>query len=70
MHTVNAIGDSVDIKTAAALIANLRQGGAIDGVEEKLILSAIGNRALQPARPEGRDAIRASILKQMIINKL
>jgi len=70
MHTVNAIGDSVDIKTATALIANLRQGSAIDGAEEKLILSAIGHNALQPARPEGRDAIRASILKQMIINKL
>jgi len=68
MHTVNAIGDGVDANTAAALIANLRQAGAISGEQARLMLSAIGNNALRPAQPEGRDALRASILKQMLIN--
>jgi len=70
MHTVNAIGDSLDMNTAAALIANLRQGSAISESEAKLILSAINNSALRPAHPDGRKALRASILKQILINKL
>jgi len=69
MHTVNAIGDRVDMNTAAALIANLRQGSAISAQEARLILSAIGNNALRPAQPEQRNALRASILKHMLINK-
>jgi transcriptional regulator CtsR len=70
MHTVNAIGSNVDINTAAALIANLRQGSAINGSEARLILSAIGNNALRPAQLAERDILRASILKHMLINKL
>jgi len=70
MHTVNAIGGRIDINTAIALITNLRQGGAIRETEARLILSAIGNSALRPARLDERDALRASILKQMLINTM
>lgn len=70
MHTVNAIGDRIDINTAAALIANLRHGGAISDAEARLLLSASGNNALRPAPTELRDILRASIFKQMLINKL
>ena len=70
MHTVNAVGERVDMNSAAALVANLRQSGAIGDAETRLILSAIGNNALRPAHPETRDAIRASILKQILINTL
>jgi hypothetical protein len=34
------------------------------------MLSAVGDNALRPVRPEERDALRASILKQMLVNKL
>ena len=68
MHTVNAIGDRVDQNTAAALIANLRQNDAINENDLKLIMSAIGNNALRPARPIERDSLRASILKQMLMH--
>ena len=70
MHTVNAIGWRVDINTAEALVANLRQSSAIDSTEASLILSAIGNNALRPAMPEERDALRASILKQILVAAL
>jgi transcriptional regulator CtsR len=70
MHTVNAIGGSIGIAAATALIANLRKSGTLDGVEARLMLSAIGHNALRPARPEDREVIRASILKQMLINML
>ena len=68
MHTVNAIGERVDANTASALITNLRQGKAISDEEARLITSAIGSNALRPARPIERDALRASILKQMLMH--
>ena len=67
MHTVNAIGESVDIGTAAAMVANLRQNDVINDTETRLILSATGSNALRPAQPSERDALRANILKQMLI---
>jgi len=68
MHTVNAIGDSVDINTAEALIANLQRNNAIKKNEAKLIMSAISNNALRPISQFDRDTIRASILKQMLMH--
>lgn len=70
MHTVNTIGWSVDMNTAIALITNLRQTSVIDDTEAKLVLSAIGENALRPVRREERDELRASIMKQMLINLL
>jgi len=68
MHTVNAIGSYLDMSTCVALVANLRQSGVISETEARLILSATGNRALRPAQPQDRDFLRASILKQILIN--
>jgi transcriptional regulator CtsR len=68
MHTVNAIGDEIDMNSAAALTANLLQGGAIDETEAKLLLAAAGDRALKPVPAVLRDAVRACILKQMLVN--
>jgi len=70
MHTVNTIGEKVDINTAAALITNLRQSGAVNDLEARLILSAIGDNALRPVLPVERDILRASILKQILLNAL
>jgi transcriptional regulator CtsR len=70
MHTVNAIGGGIGLPAATALLENLRHGAAISRTEARLMLSAIGDNALRPARPEERDKLRASILKQMLVNKL
>ena len=70
MHTVNAVGERIDVNTVAALIANLRQSGAISDPEARLMLSATGTNALRPAMPELRDTLRASILKHMLINTI
>lgn len=67
MHTINSLGDSVDLDTAAALIANLRCNDALTSDETELITSAIGNNALRPLPLHIRDIIRASILKQMLL---
>jgi len=68
MHTVNAVGERVDQNTVAALLANLRNNEAISDEEASLIMSAISTNALRPARPIDRDALRASILKQMLMH--
>ena len=68
MHTVNAIGDRIDANSAGALIANLRHNGAINDDQARLIMSATGTNALRPADPLERDILRASILKQILIN--
>lgn len=70
MHTVNSVGDEIDINSAAALTANLLQGGAVDEEEAKLLMTAIGNRALRPVPADVRDIVRASIYKQLLINIL
>ena len=68
MHTVNAIGENIDFNTATALIKNLRQSNVISDSQTRLILSAINNNALRPIIPIERDSLRASILKQMLVN--
>ena len=68
MHTVNSVGSAIDLNAAAALVSNLLNGGVLDEKTARLILSAIGNNALRSAPIEYRDAIRASIFKQILIN--
>lgn len=70
MHTVNAVGDSIDEASAAALISNLYNGGAVDQKTAVLMTAAIGPNALKPAPREKRNEIRASILKQLLIKTL
>ena len=68
MHTINAIGVRVDANTVAALVKNLHHNNVICDKEAKLILTATGTNALRPADPIERDVLRASILKQILIN--
>ena len=68
MHTVNSVGESIDLKAAAALISNLLNSGVLDEKTARIILAAVGTGALKAAPTEYRDAVRASIFKQILIN--
>jgi len=68
MHMVNAIGDTLDMHTASAFISNALGEGAIDKKSAALILAAVSDNALRPVEPSERDTLRASILKQCLIN--
>jgi len=68
MHTVNAVGDEIDQRTCAALVSNAVSSGAMSKGAAKLILAAVSEQALRPVTPSGRDTVRASIFKQMLIN--
>ncbi|MCL2003908.1 MAG: CtsR family transcriptional regulator [Oscillospiraceae bacterium] len=68
MHTVNAVGDSLDAASAAAFLQNLRDvlGGQITAVVGAAC-SAPALRALDPAK---RNETRASIFKQCLLHVL
>ena len=60
LHIVNAVGSSLDRMTAEVM--------AINSDIARLLASALSDRALAPAEPAGRDILRASIFKNMLIN--
>ena len=68
MHVINSIGDSIDARSAAAFLANMRAAEAIDGRETAVISAAISDSALTPVQDrELRDRLRASVLKRCLM---
>ena len=70
MHTVNALGAQIDYASAAALIRNAVSAGALDERLAIVMLSADSENALRPVAPSGRNTVRASVLKQMLLATL
>jgi len=70
MHTVNAVGDSLDLRTAAAFVSNMVGSDVMDARTAGLIMTAIGDNSLRPIAPEHRDIVRASIFKQLLVSTL
>jgi transcriptional regulator CtsR len=70
MHTVNAIGEEIDFKTAAALLSNAIYGGVLSEKEARLISIAVGDNSLKPVPAELRNTVRANILKHMLLNSI
>jgi len=67
MHTVNAIGERLDLNTATAFVSNIYEAGIIDKGTARLLLAAVGNNALRPIAPADRDTVRASVFKYMLV---
>jgi len=68
MHTVNAIGEELDAPTAEAFLQNLLDAGAISPARVRIMAAALGEGALRPVPRPLRGALRASILKQMLLS--
>ncbi len=68
MHVVNSVGNSLDRMTAEIMVNNLLGVDAINEGTAKLLASALSDRALAPVEPGGRDIVRASIFKNMILS--
>ena len=68
MHTVNSVGGSLDYATATAFVSNIYETGIIDKSTARLLLAAVGDKALRPIAPVDRDTVRASIFKQLMVN--
>ena len=68
MHIVNSVGNSLDRMTAEVMINNLLSVNVITEEAARILASALSDRALAPVDPRGRDIVRASIFKNMILN--
>jgi len=70
MHTLNSIGEELDLQTAAAFLSNAAGAGALSEETARLILSGIGDNALRPVPLRYRDSVRASIFKYMLLQTI
>ena len=67
MQAVRNIGSRLDIRTAAAYVSNFYKTGIIDRRCARLILTALGDKALGAIAPADRDTVRAGIFKHMLV---
>ena len=65
MHTVNAVGQSLDARSAAALLQNLSH--VLSGELVRVLGAACSERALRAVPPQIRDEVRAGIFKQSLM---
>ena len=68
MHVINSVGDELDGHSARAILGNLAQSEAIDHMAAQATLWALSDSALRTVPKERRDALRADILKQILIH--
>ena len=67
MHVINSLGDSVDLPSARAILSNLVSAGALEEAVGRALLAGIGDKALIRMPRQFRDAARADIMKQVLI---
>ncbi|MBO5453795.1 MAG: CtsR family transcriptional regulator [Clostridia bacterium] len=68
MHIASSIGNSITQNVAYTFIKNFLDYGAVTNKEAQLIASAISDNVLRIVEQPGRDILRASIFKNMIVS--
>ena len=67
MHTVSSIGGEIDAQSALAILKNLVAAGALHTEAARIIATALGEQALHLIPPEHRAAVRAELMKRMLL---
>ena len=67
MHFFHAVGDSLDERDAVVLVRNLRDRGIVDTVTAEVMASSMAERALARIEPKGRAAVRADIMRHILL---
>ena len=67
MHIVNSVGKTLDRATAEAMLNNMLQREMMQLQTAKVIEAALSDRTLAGVEQDKRDALRASLFKNMII---
>ena len=67
MHVISSLGDELDLPSARAILTNLAESGAVSPQVAGCLMSAVSERALQAAPPLYRRALRADIVKQVLL---
>ena len=70
MHIINSIGSVVDAMSARILLENCIESGILAENQANLINAAISSYALHCLPLEYKDAVRADILKQMLLTQI
>lgn len=70
MHIVNSIGAALDKATAEIMLDNMLTRGIIEPRTAKLMAAAVGERAYLSVPQQYRDAIRATVFKNMLLTLL
>lgn len=68
MHTLAAIGSSIDRMSARAVLITLYDGALISERELRLVYAMLTDRALASCEPSARDTLRADMLKSFILS--
>lgn len=68
MHLVNCVGTEIDDRSAKAIISNLRMNDIVSNDACTVMLAACSENAYREIPAQERNKLRASILKQMLIN--
>lgn len=68
MQVINSLGGAVDFNSARAILTNLVQSGAVEPAVGQTLLSAVSDRALAQVPRQERGAVRADIMKQVLIH--
>ena len=70
MHIINAIGDRIDALSTRVLLENCIENGIVTPEVAKVMAAAVSNTVMQNIPPQHKDAIRAVILKQMLMTQI
>jgi transcriptional regulator CtsR len=70
MHVINELGDSLDLPSARAILGNLVQSGALEEDVGRTLLICVGDRGLDQVPRQYRDAVRADLVKQVLIHQV
>lgn len=70
MSVINSIGESIDLASTAAITRNLADAEAISAESAALLLAAVSDKALRSVPITERGALRADLMRQMLIHSV
>lgn len=67
MHLINSIGESIDAQSCRVILKNLQENGLLQEKEAAIMSAALADQAYQAVEQSQRDALRAAVLKNMLL---
>ena len=67
MHLINSIGDELDSMTARIVVENCLESGLISNETAALLSAAVSGNVMQHIPVQNRNALRAALMKNMLL---
>ena len=68
MHSINSVGHEIDLPSALAIVENLEGADAISQDTANILRLVLGDTALRTVPRAARDALRADLMRQVLIH--